>query len=204
MVGTIYPELRWAQRSSASDPTKNKLWITIAVADLVESKVSTTETTFKFTGKDSMREYAVELELFDEIDSDLTREVATKQKVVVELRKKNLGVEYWPRLTKEKKRLPFIHTDFDKWVDEDEQDEVPEEDPMAALQGMGGMPGMGDMSGMGGMPGMGGDGADQASMEELQKLLKSMSDGQGGMPGQAADEDEENDETTSELGKAKD
>ena len=40
-----------------------------------------------------------------------------------------------------------------QWVDEDEQDAAPEDDPAA---GMGGMPDMGAMGGMGGMGG--GDG----------------------------------------------
>merc|ERR1711964_553311 len=48
----------------------------------------------------------------------------------------------------------FLKTDFDKWVDEDEQDEAPEDD-LANMGGMGGMPGMGDMSSM--MGGAGGD-----------------------------------------------
>lgn len=44
-----------------------------------------------------------------------------------------------------------------QWVDEDEQNAAPEEDPMGGMGGMGegGMPGM---PGMGGMGGMGGDG----------------------------------------------
>lgn len=41
------------------------------------------------------------------------------------LRKKAARAEYWPRLTKEKVRNQWIKTDFSKWVDEDEQDEVP-------------------------------------------------------------------------------
>lgn len=73
-----------------------------------------------------------------------------------------LKQEYWPRLTKDKKKTPYIKTDFDKWIDEDEQDaaEEPEapEDPMQGIQG-GGMPGLGGMGGMmggGGAGGMGG------------------------------------------------
>ncbi len=64
------------------------------------------------------------------------------------LRKKELGEEYWPRLLKDGKKIHFLKTDFDKWVDEDEQDAVPEDS-----LGAGGMP-----SDMGGMAGMGGDG----------------------------------------------
>ena len=38
------------------------------------------------------------------------------------LRKEKAQDEYWPRLTKDKVRLHNVKTDFDKWVDEDEQD----------------------------------------------------------------------------------
>ena len=69
------------------------------------------------------------------------------------LRKKELGEEYWPRLLKDKAKMHFLKTDFDKWVDEDEQDAVPED---AMGGGAGGMPDMGAMGGMGGMGG--GDG----------------------------------------------
>lgn len=65
----------------------------------------------------------------------------------MKLQKKELKLEYWPRLLKENKRLHFLKTDFDKWVDEDEQNEAPEED-FSQFGGMGGMPGMG--GGMGG------------------------------------------------------
>ena len=46
----------------------------------------------------------------------------------MKLRKKELKEEYWPRLLKEPKKVQFLKTDFDKWVDEDEQNEAPEED----------------------------------------------------------------------------
>lgn len=49
-----------------------------------------------------------------------------------------LKQEYWPRLTKDKKKQPWIKTDFERWVDEDEQDAQEDLD-----QGMGGMPGGG-------------------------------------------------------------
>jgi hypothetical protein len=44
------------------------------------------------------------------------------------LRKKELKEEFWPRLLKNAQKVHFLKTDFDKWVDEDEQDEAPEDD----------------------------------------------------------------------------
>lgn len=43
--------------------------------------------------------------------------------------------EFWPRLLKDAKKVHYLKTDFDKWVDEDEQEEAPEDD----LGNMGGM-----------------------------------------------------------------
>lgn len=209
---TVFPEIRWAQRSSATEPEKNKLWITVAVPDLVESDVDVTDTHFKFTGKDATRSYAIDLELFDEVDPTLTRKVSTQQKVAVELRKKEAKAEYWPRLTKDSKRRPFVRTDFDKWVDEDEQDEAPAED-----DAFGGMPAGAGAGGMPGLGGAGGDGQfDMSQLAELQKLmgqsgsggadLQSMLAGAGAGAGAGGeeDDDDENDETSTDLGDAKD
>jgi hypothetical protein len=84
----------------------------------------------------------------------------TSRALVFNLRKKDLEHEYWPRLTKDKLKSPYIKTDFSKWVDEDEQEGTAstdvDDDP--GMGGMGGMPGMGGMGGMGGMPGMPGMG----------------------------------------------
>ena len=86
------------------------------------------------------------------------------------LHKKEKKEEFWTRLTEERK-LPFVKTDFEKWVDEDEQNGAPVEDDfdMDDMAGMGGLPGMGGgLGGMGGglgglgggLGGMGGGGMD--------------------------------------------
>jgi hypothetical protein len=54
------------------------------------------------------------------------------------------GSEYWPRITKEKLKTPFLKTDFSRWVDEDEQDGAAAED-LDDIDAMGGMEGMGGM-----------------------------------------------------------
>ena len=67
----------------------------------------------------------------------------TSRSLVAVLRKKELQIEYWPRLTKEKVKTAFIKTDFSKWADEDEQDGIPTnlDDEFG---GVGGIPGMDD------------------------------------------------------------
>ena len=88
------------------------------------------------------RDYHVQLEFYAEIDPENSKVHHTARNVELKLRKKELNDEYWPRLLKEAKKLQFLKTDFDKWVDEDEQNEAPEED-FSQFGGMGGMPGMG-------------------------------------------------------------
>jgi hypothetical protein len=77
---------------------------------------------------------------------------------MVTLRKKDVELEFWPRLTREKVKNTYIKTDFSKWVDEDEQDGegTKLEDDMGDT---------GDMGGMGGMPGMGGFGGAGGGMD---------------------------------------
>ncbi|CAD6634285.1 BJ4_G0006330.mRNA.1.CDS.1 [Saccharomyces cerevisiae] len=100
--------------------------------------------------------------------------VANGQHYFLKLYKKDLESEYWPRLTKEKVKYPYIKTDFDKWVDEDEQDEVEAEGNDAA-QGMDFSQMMGGAGGAGGMDFskmMGGaGGAGSPDMAQLQQLL---------------------------------
>ncbi|RGP75858.1 hypothetical protein FSPOR_451 [Fusarium sporotrichioides] len=160
MSDTVYPEVLWAQRSSESDASKNFIYLTISVPDVSKEniKLDLQPTKLEFTGTSSTlkRKYHVELELFGEIDPAESKINHTSKNVELKLQKKELKEEYWPRLLKEQKRVHFLKTDFDKWVDEDEQNEAPEDDfSQFGGMGAGGMPDMGGMGGMGG--GMGGD-----------------------------------------------
>ena len=151
----------WAQRSSATDPARNFLYLTINAPDVDEKtlKLDIQPTHIDFSGysKSKKLNYKVKLDFFAEIDPAETKSKASARGVDLIVRKKEAKEEFWPRLTKEKQKLHFLRTDFDKWVDEDEQDEK-EEDPYADYMGGGGMPGMPGMGGMGDMGGMGGMG----------------------------------------------
>ncbi|KAL9133908.1 MAG: hypothetical protein Q9175_004912 [Cornicularia normoerica] len=153
------PEVLWAQRSSSSDPERNLVLLTISAPDVPNKslKVDLKPTSLTFTGHSDTKKttYHVELEFYDEIDVENSKTNHTSRDVEFVLRKKEKKEEYWPRLLKESKKVHFLKTDFDKWVDEDEQDAAPEDD-MGGMGGMGG--GMPGMEGMGGMGGMGGDG----------------------------------------------
>ncbi|ERS96320.1 Hsp90 binding protein co-chaperone (Sba1) [Sporothrix schenckii 1099-18] len=155
---TYTPEVLWAQRSSKDDAEKNFIYLTIVVPDAdpsqAEISLKPSSVSFKGFSKTLKRTYQVTLDLYAEIDEAASKVNHTSRSVELKLVKKELKEEYWPRLLKDAKKVHFLKTDFDKWVDEDEQDEAPADD-FSQFGGMGGMGGMG--GGMGGMPGMGGD-----------------------------------------------
>ncbi|PSS22428.1 hypothetical protein M430DRAFT_65596 [Amorphotheca resinae ATCC 22711] len=180
------PEVLWAQRSNQTEPAKNLIYLTITVPDVKPAnlKLDLKPQGLTFTGysESLKRTYHVELEFYAEIDPKESKINHTAKNVEMVLRKKEPREEFWPRLLKDAKKVHFLKTDFDKWVDEDEQDEAPEDD-LGAMGGMGGMPGMGDMSSM-----MGGAGGDFGGID-FSKLGGAGMDG-----GEGEDEDDDDDD----------
>ncbi|KAL0950607.1 hypothetical protein HGRIS_007398 [Hohenbuehelia grisea] len=202
-----HPEILWAQRSSATEEAKNIVYLTINLPDINESTLEydlqPTKLTFKTkagSAATEIKDYAFSIDLFAEVDPEHSAKRLNTRDLSLVLRKKEAKAEFWPRLTANKLKTPFIKTDFSKWVDEDEQDgeeKIDEDDMMGGMGGMpgmggmGGMPGMGAMGGMGGMPGMGGMGGDMGGMD-FEKMMAAMGGGAGAGAG-AADEPEEDD-----------
>jgi len=188
---TVTPEVLWAQRSSSSDPTKNSVYLTLTVADIAEkdTKLDIQADKLTFTGYSQIKKttYSVTLEFFAEIVPEETKKNHTNRYIELVLRKKELKEEFWPRLLKAKGKVHFLRTDFDKWVDEDEQEGNPDdEDFMNKMGGMGGAGG-GGMGGMGGGPG-GFEGID------FSKLGAGPGGDMGDMPEDESDDDEEDEE----------
>lgn len=123
-----------------ADAATNYIYLTISVPDVSKDnlKLDLKPTGLSFTGTSSTlkKEYHVELEFYAEVDPAESKINHTSKNVEMKLQKKELKEEYWPRLLKDSKKLHFLKTDFDKWVDEDEQNEAPEED-MSKFGGMG-------------------------------------------------------------------
>ena len=131
------------------------------------------------------------MDFFAAVDKAASKFNTKGRNPIFTIAKKEVEDEYWPRITKDKIKNSRITVDWNKWVDEDEEDEAPapsgDFDPAAMSQfgggmpgGMGGMPGgmEGMMGGMGGgMPGMGGAGG-MGGMD-MEALMKQM----GGMGG---------------------
>ncbi|KAF8480812.1 HSP20-like chaperone [Russula ochroleuca] len=192
-----HPEVLWAQRSSETAEEKNVLFVTINLPDIVESSLQyepkPTGLSFKAqAGAGESSTYEFNIDLYKEIIPEESGKRLTSRALILSLRKKDLEREYWPRLTKDKIKSPYIKTDFSKWVDEDEQEAtgpaLDDEDlggmggfggggpgggGMGGMPGMGGMGGMPGMGGMGGMPGMGGMGGMPGGMD-FEKMMADM------------------------------
>lgn len=174
--------------------------------DKLELDIQPTYLDFTAYSNTRKASYHVKLDLYAEIEPKETRLNHTTRSIELVLQKKELKQEFWPRLLKEKSKVHFLKTDFDKWVDEDEQDEAPEDDDYMSRMGgkfelkrkkkkkknlvqaanmvstgmgagAGGMPDMGGMGGMPGMGGMGGMGGEGFGGIDFSKL-----GGAGGMP----------------------
>ncbi|KAJ5200351.1 HSP20-like chaperone [Penicillium cf. griseofulvum] len=206
MSQTLTPEVTWAQRSSDSDPERNYLYVNIKAAEVpkADATLNITEknVTFKGTSRKGVT-YSVSLDLFAEIDPENSKVNHTDRDVELVLRKKELKEEFWPRLLENKQKMHFLKTNFDKWVDEDEQDEAGEDDyanNFGGFGGEGGDPNAGagglgniDFSKLGGMPGTEGMGGMGGGMPDLSALANMGGmPGMGGAPGgEGAEEDEE-------------
>jgi hypothetical protein len=105
-------------------------------------KLDLKPTGLTFTGhSDTLKKtYHLELEFYAEIDPEASKVNHSARDVEMKLRKKELNEAYWPRLLKEAKKVHFLKTDFDKWVDEDEQNEAADDD----FANFGGGMGMGE------------------------------------------------------------
>ncbi|PWY97081.1 HSP20-like chaperone [Testicularia cyperi] len=158
------------------------------------TKFDLTSTGFSFAAKVGdasknieSKEYSFKLDFFEEIDVENSKQHLTSKSLYCVLRKKQAKEEFWPRLTKDKVRLHNVKTDFDKWVDEDEQNDAEAED-LSGMGGMGGMPGMGGMDPA--MMGMGGAGG-----LDLQQMMAQMGGAGGmGMPDFGAGDDDDDDD----------
>jgi len=177
---SLKPEVKWAQRDDS-------VFLTVQLSEAKDIKLEITpEGKFSFSAKGGpdQKEYAVEIELFGEINVDDSKQLINTQKIFCTMMKKEASDEYWPRLQKVKSREHWLKIDFDKWkdADESEDEDKPDNYDQAGMQGMGGgMPGMGGPPG-GGMPGMGG-GPGGFDMEAMMKQMQGMGGGgAGGMP----------------------
>jgi len=138
----VHPEVLWAQRASKTDASRNIVYLTVAAPDVSKDdmKLDLEPSKLTFSGFSSTKKvtYKCDIEFFDELDPTESKINHTDRDIEMVLRKKEAKGEYWPRLLKEKAKVHWLKTDFDKWVDEDEQDPNDDDDWMAKAGGLGG------------------------------------------------------------------
>lgn len=158
----LLPTVVWAQR-------KDKLYLTIDLQDVEQQtfKLDNTEDgahgKLSFQGKagPERHEYSLELEFNKSINVSESKVSITPRHIFIVIAKNEPG--HWPRLTKEpSKHLTHIKCDWDKWVDEDEEDESSQID----------MSNYGNFSSFDDAEGFGPGEEDDSDNEELPDLVK--------------------------------
>eukprot|EP01017_Pseudomicrothorax_dubius_P022006 TRINITY_DN2368_c0_g1_i1.p1 TRINITY_DN2368_c0_g1~~TRINITY_DN2368_c0_g1_i1.p1 ORF type:complete len:171 (-),score=61.75 TRINITY_DN2368_c0_g1_i1:114-626(-) len=110
------PPIKWAQR-------KDKLFLTIEIRDIKDEKVELKEPNILiFSGTSDGQAYATELHFFDDINPAESKWTKIGLHLAMIIAKKE-SKPHWKRLTKEDTRHQNISVDWDKYVDEDEEDE---------------------------------------------------------------------------------
>ncbi|KAG8883727.1 hypothetical protein FRB97_006038 [Tulasnella sp. 331] len=118
-----HPEVLWAQRSSTTEAAKNFVYLTINLPDVQEDtiKYELTPSKISFSAKAGNpskgipeKAYEFHLEFYEEVVPEDSQKKVTSRSVALILRKKKLEQAFWPRLMKEKVKIPHIKTDFSK------------------------------------------------------------------------------------------
>jgi hypothetical protein len=158
------------------------LCLSFLIVDVKEENITLTDTELKFEGKSESKDYQVNIEFLNEVDAEgSTYKVLPRSVQMHILKKEKEEDEFWSRLLKDKAlEKNQVKIDWDRFVDEDEEEEGFDMSNLEGGQGMGGggmggmppgmggmggMPGMGGMGGMPGMEGMGGMGGGMGGMD---------------------------------------
>ncbi|XP_055833387.1 co-chaperone protein p23-1-like [Solanum dulcamara] len=112
-----HPTVKWAQRS-------DKLFITVELPDAKNVKLKLEpegKFFFSATARADNVPYEVDLDLFDKIKVDESKSSSTSRNIMYLVKKAE--DKWWSRLIKQAGLRPvFLKVDWDKWVDEDEED----------------------------------------------------------------------------------
>lgn len=143
-----HPEVTWAQRT-------DKIYITILLPDAKNANVKLEpegKLTFSATAGSQDTTFELNLELYDKVNVEASKISVGLRHILCVVEKAEKG--WWKRLLKGEGKTPlYLKVDWDKWVDEDEEDEK-----VGGDADFGGM----DFSRLGG--GLGGGGMDFSGM----------------------------------------
>ncbi|KAH9248806.1 hypothetical protein BASA81_013506 [Batrachochytrium salamandrivorans] len=159
---TRAPEVMWAQ-------DRKSVFLTIRAVDTVDPKIAKSATDLTFEAVSCGQTLSFHFELFAAVKADTWHETITNRAITLVVEKENTNDRFWPRLPKSAGKLPWLKTDFSKFVDDTFDDPEPLEAALDAPPGMGGM------------------------NEEMLKMFASQGAGAGG-PGGMADFGDSDDE----------
>lgn len=133
----VPPPIEWAQRADI-------LWISVA-AECKEIDYKFTDETMHFKGAsaDGTRQYEVTLNFLHKINAEKITTNNTARRIEFCIAKAESG-PYWAKLTTDKKKPHFLKSDFNRWHDEDEDNED-DEDVVAPVGGAGDLSSMQNM-----------------------------------------------------------
>ena len=119
---TKFPDLKWAQR-------KDRVFITIDLPDVQNHKIDLNpDGKLQFEGLVKEQKYSIDLDLFKEVIMEESKWNLKGRNILLNIVKKDQDDEYWPRLTKEKIKHTHIKVDWDKWIEEDDENGAPNAD----------------------------------------------------------------------------
>ncbi|ESW23925.1 hypothetical protein PHAVU_004G088000 [Phaseolus vulgaris] len=121
-----HPSVKWAQRSDV-------LYLTVELPDAQDVKLKLEpEGKFHFSATAGSEKipYEVDIDLFDEIDVNNSKASVGSRNICYLVKKTEN--KWWDRLLKKGGKTPvFLKVDWDKWVDEDEEE--PENQPTSDM-----------------------------------------------------------------------
>lgn len=114
----MQPAIVWAQRKDGN------VLVTIRVHDCIDPYIKLNPTTLTFRGESDNKEnkFDLTLELYKETIVDESKYNVKPRGIEIILKKKDTSI-WWPRLAKTTKKLHYITVDWDRWIDEDDEEE---------------------------------------------------------------------------------
>ncbi|KAF4349792.1 co-chaperone protein p23-1-like isoform X1 [Cannabis sativa] len=111
-----HPYVKWAQRS-------DKIFITVDLLDAKDVKLKLEpDGRFIFSATKDSIPYEVDIELFDKINVEESKYNVGARGIVYAIKKAEK--KWWDRLLKQEGKPPvFLRVDWDKWVDEEDENE---------------------------------------------------------------------------------
>ncbi len=94
-------------------------------SDVKDEKITLTDSGLEFNGKSQDKDYSVSIEFFKPVDAEgSTYKVLPRSVQMLNVKKDKEEESFWPRLLKDKAlEKNQVQIDWDRYVDEDEEDE---------------------------------------------------------------------------------